>query len=196
MLTFKSSLAVILLTASSIALADVVQDISNLDVFKKNIYAADIQYVNNQMRIVKAKRTYSKLPSYDKNALDAVLAVVRKSAVFCESRLLLEHRGDILEFDGFKTETNIFSDGLSKADKLNGMTWRGYITLSMYGGVFRKHDPQTSEWIDTSSGSNNTINLPVLIKNGVVEDNSGMIYGNTTIKLNKSDYIGCDSIKV
>jgi len=193
MMTFKSALAVVLLAASSLTLADA--DVSNLDVFKTNIYAAKIQYTNNQMKIVKAKRTYSKLPAYDKNALDTVLAAVRKSAVFCDSRMLLDHSGDILEFEGFKTETRIISDGLSQADKLNGMTWRGYITLSLYGGVFRKHNSQTGEWVDTSSGNNNTINLPVLIKNGVVEDNSGMVYGNVTIDLKKNSYIECNSIK-
>jgi len=195
MMTFKSALAVVLLAVSSVTLADTTQDISNLDDFKKNIYAAKIQYVNNKMQIVTAKRTYSKLPAYDKNALDTVLAAVRKSAVFCDSRMLLDHSGDILEFEGFKTETRIISDGLSQADKLNGMTWRGYITLSLYGGVFRKHNSQTGEWVDTSSGNNNTINLPVLIKNGVVEDNSGMVYGNVTIDLKKNSYIECNSIK-
>lgn len=164
MLLIKSSVAAILAVVASISLADETKYLGDLDAFKKNIYAAKIQYVNNKMQIVKAKRTYSKLPTYDKNALDAVLAVARKSAVFCESRLLIEDGYDIFEFDGFKTETNIYSDGLSQADKLNGMTWRGYITLSLYGGVFRKHDSQTGEWIDTSSSDNNTINLPVLIK--------------------------------
>ena len=137
--------------------------------------------------------SYTSLSPIEKTVINKALSIYIPHMVSCNGTDYVQYKNTskVYEVRDYGTKMLFDTVSLSKAEKLNGLTWRGSIHVTVGGGAYReiKIDGSYGKWMDRSDFRSEQ-EIPSL------NSYSGLYIGNSVMKDGKLYWYDIDSMAV